>query len=91
MNYKKARKLSNVFGLTGAGLVVLMLLLNVGVAPMLILGTAGLILIGIGVVITFVNYRCPHCHALLPTRTVAIPAFCPSCGKDLNGKTDIND
>lgn len=39
MNYKKARKLSNVFGLTGAGLVLLMLLLNDGVAPMLILGT----------------------------------------------------
>ena len=83
MNYKKARRLSNIFGLSGAALVFLMLLLTESVTLMLILGTAGLILIGIGVVITFVNYRCPHCHALLPTRTVSYPAFCPSCGKEL--------
>lgn len=82
MGYIKARRLSNIFALTGAGLALVILLLE-NIALILILGTLGLILIGVGVVITCVNYRCPHCHCLLPFKTVSIPTYCPSCGKKL--------
>ncbi len=84
MNYKKARKLSNIFALTGAGFAFLTLLLEETTALLIIFGTAGLILIGVGLVIMYQRYRCPHCHSLLPTRTISIPTYCPSCGNKLD-------
>jgi hypothetical protein len=86
VNYKKARKLSNIFAFTGVGLIFLTLFLEDIVALLLILGTIGLILVGIGAVITYVNYRCPHCQYMLPTRTYSVPTFCSHCGKELDSK-----
>ena len=83
MDYKRARKLSNILALAGVGFVLLTLLLEVSVALSIALGTVGLILIGVGVVIIYVNYRCPHCHSLLPTRSISNPTYCPSCGRKL--------
>ncbi len=83
MNYKKARQTSNVFAFIGVGLILSMMFFEEIPALLIILCAAGLAMVGIGVVIMFQHYRCPHCHAGLPFRTVSIPTFCPSCGEKL--------
>ena len=83
MNYLKARKLSNIFAFTGLGLSFLTLLFENSIALVLVIGAVGIIFIGIGLVVTYIYYRCPHCQSMLPFRSWGIPTFCPNCGEKL--------
>lgn len=83
MDYRKARKLSNIFSISGVVLIFSMLIVENILALLILFCAAGFALIGISAVIMFSYYRCPHCHAGLPFRTVSIPTFCPSCGEKL--------
>ena len=91
MNYRSARALSKVLAYTGIGILIIALLFLKSAVAATLLAVVGIILILLNAIISYFFYRCPYCHYGLPYRNSTIPAHCPSCGKELNTKTDIHD
>lgn len=79
MNFRKARKLSNMLTFTGMGLFLLSFVFA-KLIGFFLLFIAGIIFILTGIVVGLLGYRCPNCAKSLFTRTVSVPAFCPCCG-----------
>ena len=82
MNHRKAYKLSNILGISGALLMVCLYWFNnTNWAFYLTLSISVLLMIS-GLVISFVFYRCPHCQGRLSAR-LGPPTYCHHCGEKL--------
>lgn len=91
MGYRTARGLSKILAYLGIGALFLAFLFDKTPVVLALLIVIGIVLILLNVIICYFFYRCPYCRNTLPYRNSSIPKFCPSCGKELNAKTDIND
>ena len=83
MNHHKAYKLGNILGIAGViVLLCLYLLSEINWLFYLIIAIA-VLLMGAGIIIPAVFYRCPHCSGRLPLRMLSMPTYCPHCGEKL--------
>jgi archaellum biogenesis protein FlaJ (TadC family) len=82
IDYRKARTISFVLILVAILFSSLLFAFNEITALFIIIVIAFVILLGCACVIMFKYYRCPHCHDLLPVRSLPRD-FCPSCGKKI--------
>ena len=96
MGPRKLLKMCNGFFFGGLGWTAVVYLLGAscqwrgnGVPPVLwIAAGAGILSMAGGLLIAFVEVRCPECGASLMSggrMPTGLPHFCPNCGKDLDG------
>lgn len=84
MNYRSANSLCEILCITGLVTTLCLFLFETVNFWFYVIAVVGLLLVITGGVIKVIFYRCPHCHGLLPMRTMAIPKYCPECGKKLD-------
>lgn len=84
MNYKIANYLSTVFFTMGVVTTLFLYLFDEVKFWFIFVAVLALLFVIAGIGIKVIFFRCPHCHGLLPYRTITIPTFCPGCGKKLN-------
>ncbi|WP_087065534.1 hypothetical protein [Intestinibacillus massiliensis] len=78
------------FGRT-ASIVALVIILLAPVAPWPVSLVGEIIGVGLLIaacVVIFRDWRCPHCHTLMPIRGFYEPEYCPSCGKRIEPYRD---
>lgn len=89
MDYRKAEKLSEALIIAS---VVVAFVLSCAVETNLLFYAilVASIALGVGgVAVKIVFYRCPHCHQLLPFRTLSPPDYCWRCGKKLDPNGEL--
>ena len=82
MDYKQSRKRCMVLSLTGLGLVLIGVIIEL-LELRLLLIIGGFIMLAYSRVSDYRHNRCPMCGAHLPYRFSSITEYCPKCGEQL--------
>ncbi len=77
MDYKTANKLYNIFCIIGVGFIAALFIFKEASALFILCAVLAAVCCVAGAVIKSLFYKCPHCRAVLPFRTVKTPDICP--------------
>jgi uncharacterized membrane protein YczE len=82
MDHKKAHIWNTVLFLSGIFVSLFLYIFDEINTMFIVLAVISISLIVCGYVIAIKYYRCPHCHRLLPLRSLP-RTYCPDCGEKL--------
>ena len=83
MNYKKASQISTVLYVAAIVIALCLFVFSLTAALFAVIIAAALALMIGSFIIKYKFYRCPHCHAMLPSKRL-LGSVCKECGKKLD-------